>query len=165
MITIEVEAMRAQRVLGKLARQLDDRRGVNKDLSIKLQEMVFRNFDNESHDGAPWAGLAPSTLRARERRQKKVLTLAKILQVTGALRASFLPFHDNDLAGVGAVSMKGSVPGDPPGAKRPWDLAKIHEEGLGHVPARPMLPGRALALEKAVNIYGWFVERAVREAK
>ena len=152
--------MRAQRALNKLARQLDDRRTVNLALSVKLQEMVFRNFDTEAHDGTPWATLAPSTIRWKEKRG-----YSKILQNTGALRASFLPFHDNDLAGVGAVSMKGGVPGDPPGASRPADLAKIHEEGLGHVPARPMLPGRALALEEAVNIYGWFVERAVREAK
>jgi phage gpG-like protein len=150
MLTVEVKAGEAQRKLKRLADTLSDRRQVNKALSVSLWNMVQRNFQTESHDGKPWEKLAPSTIRARERKQKKAISRFKILQDTGALRQSFDFFSDNDLAGVGSVASKGHA-----------DLSIIHELGL-RVPARPMLPARAKALAEALNIYGHFVERAVR---
>lgn len=156
MITAQIQSARTQGALNQLARQLADRQVVNHALSLKMFQMVQDNFESESFDGDPWVDLAPSTRRWKEKRGYEM-----ILQNTGALRQSFLPFSDNTLAGVGAQSMASVVAGDPPKAKRPRDLAKIHEEGIG-VPQRRMLPSRARALEEAVSIYGYFVARAAQ---
>jgi phage gpG-like protein len=145
MISVEIRAQEAQRRLNRLAAQLQNRRPVNKILSAKLFAMVMENFDNEAHDGQPWLDLAPSTWRWKRKRGYE-----KILQNTGALRQSFLPFSDNNSAGVGALSVRKHA-----------DISKKHEEGIG-VPKRPMLPGRAKALEQAIIIYEAFIERAVR---
>lgn len=143
MITVQVRAQRAAGALRRLARELGDRRAANQALSDKMFQMVADNFDTESHDGEPWVDLAPSTRRWKERRGYD-----KILQNTGALRQSFLPFSDNDQAGVGALS-----------ALEHAELSEKHERGIG-VPARPMLPSRARALEEAVEVYGFFLGRA-----
>ena len=81
MISVEVRAQQAQTRLRQLARDLGDRRAANAGVAAKLAALVFRNFQEESHDGEPWAPLAPSTERAKER-----LGYDKILQNTGALR-------------------------------------------------------------------------------
>lgn len=143
MISVEVRAEEAQRRLNKLAQQLENRRPVNKLLSTKLFAMVMENFDREGHEGVPWADLAPSTWRWKRKRGYD-----KILQNTGALRQSFLPFSDNDSAGVGALSIREHA-----------DISAKHEEGIG-VPKRKMLPSNAKALEQAVVIYGAFIQRA-----
>lgn len=148
MITLELRAQLAQGALSKLARQLADRRPANRALSIELDKMVEDNFEREAHDGQPWVELAPSTRRWKEKRGYD-----KILQNTRAMRQSFLPFYDNDVAGVGALSTKLHA-----------DISETHEKGLGHVPARPMLPSRARGLAGAIQVYGVFVERARRGA-
>jgi len=161
MISIEVRAQIVQRQLNQLAAQLDDRRAVNQAVGAKLFQLVMDNFASESHDGEPWAALAPSTVDARIRKatnnkRKRAalragLSITQILQDTGAMRQSFLPFSDNEVAGVGSRSEREHA-----------DLSKIHEEGIG-VPRRPMLPSKARALEAALVIYGHFVERAVHQ--
>lgn len=145
MISVQVNAVLAQTRLRKLAATLGNRVPTNKAVAAKLTAMVLRNFDTESHDGEPWAALAPSTTDAKKRAGKE-----KILQWTTAMKQSFLPFSDNNLAGVGALSSKEHA-----------ELSKIHEEGIG-LPARPMLPGRGPALEEAIKIYSLFVSRAVK---
>ena len=151
MLTVTAKTEVVSRELRRIAGKLADRRVVNRQLSIDLHKMVMRNFESESHDGKPWAPLATSTIRGRERRQKKPINLFKILQDTGYMRQSFDFFSDNDQAGVGAVESKAHA-----------ELSVIHELGLGHVPARPMLPSRERALEAALLVYGHFVARAVR---
>lgn len=151
MYTVTVNDNAVQGRLRRLTARLADRRQVNRALSVSLWNMVQRNFQTEGNDGTPWAPLAPSTIKARGRRQGSPVTLTKILQDTGYMRQSFDFFSDNDQAGVGAVESKAHA-----------ELSVIHELGLGHVPARPMLPTRDLALSSALQVYGHFVERAVR---
>lgn len=151
MLTVTARTEATSRELNRIAGRLADRRVVNRQLSIDLHKLVLRNFQQEGHEGKPWEPLKPSTVRARERRQKKPIDLFKILQDTGYMRQSFDFFSDNDQAGVGAVESKAHA-----------ELSVIHELGLGHVPARPMLPSRERALKAAMDVYGHFVARAVR---
>lgn len=156
---------------------------VNRKLSVQMQGWVFKNFKTEGKLRLPggWAKHALSTVigRARKIRGKEkrayvrklyrrgfgregVMAMTKIgfgkgllgrfpiLQDTGSLRASFLPFHDANEAGVGAVQYVNFRGG---GKRPPADLARIHEEGGGHVPARPMLPSKPQALDMALRVY------------
>lgn len=82
-----------------------------------------------------------------------------ILQDTGALRASFRPFSDGWEAGVGAgvYSSRGAE-------DAPWDLAAIHQEGRGRVPARPMLPTAEQAKQIGLRVYNAELARVVSRA-
>lgn len=133
----------------RLAGQIKDRTSVNAVVAGKMWAMVMENFKTESHEGEPWEPLAPSTI---ERRQKKQDGKVAILQDTGALRQSFMPFSNNDLAGVGSVS-----------SREHSKLSEIHEEGLGNVPARPMLPSEGRAIAEAIKIYDHYIGRAIRQ--
>lgn len=90
---------------------------------------------------------------------KPLLGRFPILQDTGSLRASFLPFSDANEAGIGAVQyVNFKRRGKPP----PTDLAKVHEFGGGHVPRRPMLPNVRQSMQMAMQVYGKEVERIRR---
>lgn len=132
--------------LQRLASKTSNRIGVNAVVAGKLWSMVMENFKSESHEGEPWEPLAPSTI---ERRQTKRGGKVAILQDTGQLRQSFESFSNNDLAGVGSVS-----------SRKHAELSEIHQEGLGNVPARPMLPSEKRAQAEAVKIYDVYIRRA-----
>lgn len=84
-----------------------------------------------------------------------------ILQDTGQLRESFGFFSDDNIAGVGA---KAYVDKKRKGKRKaPTDIAKVHEEGGGHVPPRPMLPTREQALALGVRVYEFYVGQGVEE--
>ena len=158
---------------------------VNRMLSIQMQGWVLRNFKTEGKlaGGSGWAPLALSTIIGRARRirgkrkraevrrlyrsgmsrtqvaqQGGKLSFGRfpILQDTGSLRASFLPFSDANEAGVGAMSYISR------GRKAPADLAKIHEFGTNTIPQRRMLPNRRQALDMGVRVYRVAVERITR---
>jgi phage gpG-like protein len=168
-----------------------ERANVNRKLSIDLQAWVFRNFKTEGKLASPigWAKHAPSTIQARARKirgKKKRAAVRKlyrqgatraqvaeatgskyggrfpILQDTGALRQSFLPFATADIAGVGAVQYVNFR-----GGKAPTDLAAVHEFGnkARNIPRRKMLPNKVQATEMALKVYQLHVKRMIGERK
>lgn len=153
MIEAQIDTRQLERRLRSVASRITNRRTVNRKVSVKLSGWVFRNFRQQGALAEKgWAPLKPATVKAKARKRYSM-----ILQNTGALRKSFLPFHDNDQMGVGAVQLTdGSAP---------WDLARIHQEGAPEVniPARPMLPTLRQALPIGMQIYEQFVARATRE--
>lgn len=94
----------------------------HKKISIYLDQWTKRNMKSEGgllSDGA-W-----KPFKAGGRRKGgSIDTSAKLLQDTGTLRLSLLPFHNRKTAGIGS-SLK---------------YAKTHELGLGNVPQRRLLP-------------------------
>jgi phage gpG-like protein len=92
-----------------------------------------------------WAPLKPSTLKEKKRKGYSSTPLIR----TGHYRQSFRSFYDNDGAGVGS-----EVP-----------YSKYHETGTQHLPARPALPPRDVALDFAVKIYDRWVAGIAREAR
>jgi phage gpG-like protein len=135
----------------------------NKAAAIQLYGDVIRTFKAQgATEGRPrWADLKAGgryTGTGRKRKDgsrgpRRFQTAYQILQDTGALRQSFIPLHDQTLAGVGAASVKGHA-----------DLAPIHEFGSAkrNIPARPMLPSRERAMSVMTQIYQLGIERAVR---
>jgi len=153
MIEIKIDTDRMQRSLSQVASRIDDRKATNKAVSVELYGWVVRNFKAQGGltESRSWAPLKPATIKAKAKHGYRM-----ILQNTGALRQSFVPFSSNDEAGVGAAQMVGK--------DRPTDLAAIHQYGTEHIPARPMLPSRRQALEIAIKVYDYHISRAVKGA-
>lgn len=90
---------------------------------------------NFAQEGAPVGGWAP------------IKRAGMILQDTGLLKRSFSPFSDSDDAGIGS-----DVP-----------YARVHQQGLGHVKRRRMLPEHADVDDAIFKIYDYHVEVLTRQ--
>jgi len=155
MIEVKVDTLRLQMMFSELALKFRDRTIPNRQVSVQLYEWVMRNFKVEGGltEQKHWTPLKESTKKAKARKGYRM-----ILQNTGALRQSFMPFSSNDYAGVGA-QQKFTSHG------RPYDLARIHEKGNKTIPARPMLPTKQQALTMAIKVYDWHIKRIIAGAK
>lgn len=155
---IGVKVNHAREIADKMrryAQELNDTSKPNRMVAIELYNFVMKNFQTEggmTEEGS-WEPLAPSTIESKEREG-----YAMILQNTGALRASFNPFSDWRMAGVGAAQILGGNDDRDP------DMAAVHEYGSDRVPARPMLPTQEQANAIGMRVYGFHVEEARRKA-
>ena len=137
----------AIRTLRIIARKIKNTRAPNRLISIWLLRWVNDNFKTQ---GGKVGGWKPFKLGGRRLPGGGIDTSAKLLQDTGRLRASFSPFYNRSVAGIGT--------------SLPYSI--IHELGfpLKNVPARRMLP---IASDKAVvnavvRIYNKHVKKALR---
>ena len=111
---------KVERRLKKARNRMKDSRSPFKASSIILDRWVQKNFKSEGKSAGGWKAFAPDNKR------KLLDPSAKLLQDTGRLRSSFIPFAYINNAGIGS-NLKYSKP---------------HEEGLGPLPPRRMLPER-----------------------
>lgn len=74
---------------------------VSAKIAVFLDQWVQKNFRSEGGNVGKWAPFAPATLHYIELYDPKRMP-AKLLQKTGHLRASFLPFTRKDSAGIGS---------------------------------------------------------------
>lgn len=116
--------------LAELRKRLAKKRAAVMDLrtpyaraSILLDQWVQKNFKTEGGKVGGWTPFSTVTLKIMERTDPGRAP-EKLLQKTGALRLSFLPFADKKRAGIGS---------DLP-------YAKTHHKGEGHTPERRLLP-------------------------
>lgn len=170
----------ANKALQTLAAQIRDRTVANKQLAVKLEGEVLRNFASEGAEfGLPWAPLKPATILARLNKGKQTARvkaakglintgqsikqarkalgggIVQTLQDTSAMKQTFAGFSTEDEAGVGARSNTAHA-----------DLTLVHQYGspTRNIPARPMLPPVELALGWAVQIYQRHVDNAREKA-
>lgn len=109
-------------------------------VSTYLDSWVQQNFKTEGEKtGQKWEELQAG---GRPIKGGGIDTSAKILQDTGRLRASFLPFFFRDNAGIGS---------DLP-------YSETHEEGIG-VPKRRILPLKSEFIDTAKKILGDWVRK------
>lgn len=113
--------------------------------SVYLHGWVIANFKTEGGKVGGWAPFSPITLIMIERHDPGRVP-AKLLQKTGALRQSFVPFATNRNAGVGS-----NIP-----------YSKKHEEGQGRIPARRMLPRKPEVTKDIRTILSDHVKVSVR---
>lgn len=162
MIKVTVDDRLLQRRFTRLAAFIGDRAVVNTKIAIRLYRDVQTNFQDEgvTVTGQRWPDLKLGyRVRVSGRGKRRTTTRQtdyKLLQDTGQLRQSFIFFADRDMAGTGAKRVAWS------GKRRPWDLARIHQEGLGNMPQREMLPRKEKALEYAIAIYGDEISKSLR---
>lgn len=94
-----------------------------KQASVYLHQWVIKNIETEGGNVGRWPPFSPVTLAIIERTDPSRMP-AKLLQKTGALRQSFVPFASSRNAGVGS--------------ELPY--SKDHHEGEGRLPERRLLP-------------------------
>ena len=95
----------------------------NKKAAIFLDQWVQKNFRSEGGNVGGWLPLKRRRNRGRDSGGRFTAN-DKILQDTGRLRLSFLPFATPKDAGIGS--------------QLPYSI--LHEKGLGFLPERRMLP-------------------------
>lgn len=112
--------------LKKISRGISDMSIPHKKISVMLDRWVQINFKEEGDKVGKWPKLKAGGRYKKKtgKAKRKLDTSAKILQDTGRLRKSFLPFFNKKDAGVGS-----DLPYSEP-----------HEKGLGNLPKRRMLP-------------------------
>jgi phage gpG-like protein len=144
--SLEVHAEATSRALQKLASQMRDRRAPNKAIAIQLHSWVLRNFDAEGALNKPWKSLSPKYAAWKAKKGYD----QHILRLSGHLRDSYDIGFDNDSATVGTDLV----------------YAEFHEKGLPerNLPARPMLPPKAVALQDSIDVYNLFLRNSVRSA-
>lgn len=117
---------------------------VHRKIAIMLFKWVMDNFKTEGGKVGKWRKLA---LGGRWVKGKGLDRSAKILQDTGRLRASFVPFENKKTAGI-----RNSVP-----------YAATHEKGQGRIPARRMLPIAKEVSTEAEKIADYEFKRMKKE--
>lgn len=110
-------------------------------VSAFLDRWVQKNFRSEGGNVGGWE---PFARGGRWVKGRGLDTNAKLLQDTGRLRSSFLPFATKNNAGIGSE----------------LEYSKNHEEGLNHLPVRRMLPNQAEVKDDVKRI----LERGVKKA-
>jgi len=107
--------------------------------------MIEQGFRKQGLEKS-WQKLAPATVKGRRKRGVG----AKILQDTGTLRQSFSP---------GAQGSLYDVREDRAQVGTQTEYAGFHEFGTSHIPDRPMLPSRRLALAEAEKVANALFEK------
>lgn len=104
------------------------------------------NFRTEGGKVGKWKKLKAGGRYVSRNGKRKLDVSAKILQDTGRLRKSFLPFHNKKDAGIGS---------DLP-------YSKPHEEGEGPLPKRRILPLVKEVRRNVVDIYDKHIRKSIR---
>lgn len=149
-ISVTIKAGATTAALAALSGDLRSRAQVMREIATQFYSWTIRDYDagGALRPTGPWAPLAPATVLEKLRLGYSTVPLGPR---TGNLRQSFLPFYDEDSAGVGARASAGV------------DYAAVHEEGdpERNIPARPMLPPDDVAGGYVTRIYGRFVNLTV----
>jgi len=129
-------------VSAKAGGKLKNMRPAMKQVSVFLDAWVQQNFRTEGGKVGGW-----EPFKAGGRYIRGTLdTSAKLLQDTGALRASYRAFASSNNAGIGS--------------RLPY--AETHEEGIG-VPARRMVPEGPDVSDEVRDILASYVEDSVTD--
>jgi len=159
-ITVRPALASVRARMGRIEAAVADRATAYRKISIMLDQWVQQNFRSQGGKVGGWKELAPATLRARRRknlrgaRRRKgergagfVARLGRvmILQDTGRLKASLLPFSDARDAGIGS--------------QLPYSRA--HEEGLSPIPQRRIQPRSREVIAPARRILDEHVRQAL----
>lgn len=138
---------RVAREMKRLAKAIGDTTRANRQVSVWLVRWVNSNFRSEGGKVGGWVGFKNGGRRIKG---GGIDTTAKLLQDTGKMRASFLPFHSRRQAGIGSD----------------LDRSVWHDAGLPNrsLPARRLLPNNTdTDVNRAVlKIYDVHLKRAVR---
>lgn len=116
-------------------------------VSIFLDRWVQSNFRTQGDKVGGWKKLALGGRRRKKGKKSTIDASAKILQDTGRLKASFLPFATRRNAGVGS--------------ELPY--SKTHEKGIGHVPKRRILPVNKEVMPSVKKIVNKHVKRSLEK--
>lgn len=144
----QIELLRARHK--KIIKDLTDQEEPNTAASIYLDSWVQNNFKNQGELVGGWQPFAYNRkykARGRILKNGKIDTSAKLLQDTGRLRASFLPFATSKIAGIGSELA----------------YSRTHNDGNGNrPPQRRILPLEKEVIYKLKLIFDDFVSGVIK---
>ncbi len=143
-IEAKVFIKEAKQRLDKFRSTLKDHRTPNRMVAAQLYSWTIRNFQQEGALVGGWTPVTEATRKRKEREGKE-----KLLVRTGALRASFVPFADNENAGIGS--------------ELEYSWFHQYSSPSRNLPARPMLPTREYVDETGVRVYDFYVKQLIRD--
>lgn len=129
----------------KVTKKMGEMSAPHKKIAVILDAWVLRNFKSEGKSVGGWE---PFAAGGRQLPGGGFDTSAKLLQDTGRLRASFIPFSSKGNAGIGSR----------------LDYSETHEEGFGNIPQRRMLPKLAEVRVDIRKIFDGHVEESLKQA-
>lgn len=132
------------RALRIRARDLTDLTKPNARIAAFLDTWVQRNFESEGGNVGGWE---PFAAGGRWIPGVGLDESAKLLQDTGAMRASFSSFYDDEEVGVGSD----------------MDRSQWHDQGTPTIPSRRLLPEREEVIEPILDIYNAFIEEVAEK--
>lgn len=144
--------------VNRLDKKLDeqDRKRLHKRISVYLLKWVDTNFKTEGGKVGGWQKLklgGRPLPRSQRTETKQLDSSAKVLQDTGQLRRSFVPFSDSNTAGVGSeIGKFDNLP-----------YAKKHHEGHGALPRRQLIPTVNQVGDEILEMYEEYIEQVVNE--
>lgn len=112
--------------------------------AVFLDQWVQRNFHTEGGKVGGWQKFSPVTLKIMESVDPGRMP-PKLLQKTGEMRASFLPFATKTNAGV-----RSELP-----------RSRVHHFGQGRIPERRLLPKRAEVIKDVREIMRDHVKQSI----
>lgn len=136
---------RVSQRLRNVTKAMKDMLGPHKRIATVLDAWVLRNFKGEGRLVGGWEAFAAG---GRWVKGRGIDSSAKLLQDTGRLRASFIPFATRRDAGIGSR----------------LDYSKPHEKGLGHLPQRRMLPKMAEVRKDIRKVFDGHVKESLKKA-
>ncbi len=132
----------------KRIKDLKNLKNVYTKISIFLDRWVQLNFRSEGGKVGKWKKLSGGGRYVGKGNNRRFDPSAKVLQDTGRLRASFLPFANNKDAGIGS--------------DLPYSMT--HEKGDG-VPKRRMLPTKKDVMPDVVKIVEKHISKSLKNDK
>lgn len=130
----------------KLAASIKNRKPLFNRIGVQLLNAISENFQQQGHEGTPWAPLSQRTIAGRRNKNKSSI---KILEDTGELRRSFASEATDAQVRVGTKKI----------------YAPPHEYGYKNIPERRMLPSKKMGLQLAVDVVDNYIKEKSREAK
>lgn len=103
---------------------MKDMRGPFSKIAVTLDRWVQSNIKTEGGKYGGWKPFKAGGRYTGSGNNRRLDGSAKLLRDTGRLASSFIPFSEKNDAGIGT---------DLP-------YAKAHDEGMGHIPQRKILP-------------------------
>jgi phage gpG-like protein len=114
--------------------------------AVFLDQWVQKNFQTEGGKVGGWKPFSPKTLEEIAKEDPGRLP-AKLLQKTGRMRISFMPFVETDDAGIGTA-----IP-----------YARSHELGIGRLPQRRLLPTKDMVMGDIRRIFDGYVTEVLKK--
>jgi len=134
--------------LKKARDELKNLKTPNREAAILLDRWVQKNFKSEGKLAGGWLKLRAGGRWIGSKGNRRFDATAKVLQDTGRLRASFVPFFTNKTAGIGSDI----------------EYSEKHEKGLEGLPVRRMLPNRKDIQKSILNTYEKYVNKITKKS-
>ena len=142
-----------ERNMARRANKLNDRRTVNAACLVVVDRWIQDNFKTEGGKVGGWKPLKPATIAGRRKGSNKALAgQVKILQDKGHLKDDWKHIVDKTTGRLRSL-VKG---------KSGASYGLFHDQGLGNLPKRQIIPEPKQIAPKLKQVYQHFIKQAIK---